>query len=211
MVPGLEDSLAEKTVWTESTTKTRGRTFSAWAMIRSMLRLGQEIELAVPDAQPVAADLDLLEGFLARDVEDPLALGGEIPADLEEEGRLADARLAADQDERAEDDAPAEDLVEFLDWILILWLVDLLDVLVEQRFGRRERIFGRRGCLLGLLDQRVPFAAARTAAQPFGRTGAAGLADEDRLQLVLHRVPRPRPKKISRLEAEAEIIDPSTR
>ena len=59
--------------------------------------LGQKIEPPVPDAQPVAPELDLLQGFLAGNVEDRGLPGGHIPGNLEEEGRLADAGLAADR------------------------------------------------------------------------------------------------------------------
>ena len=139
IVPGLEDpSFEEKIVWTESTTRTRGLSFSAWARIRSRLVSARRIELPVPDAEPVAAELDLLEGLLAGDVEDGLVLQGDVARDLEEQGGLADAGLAADEDEGAQDDAAAEDLVELLDPDPEAGRSELLDVLVEDGLGRRE-------------------------------------------------------------------------
>ena len=116
IVPGLEASFAEKTVWTESRTRTRGLSLLGLGQDPLEVGLGQEEELPVPDAEPVAAELDLLERLLARDVEDALAR----PAAKSRETwrRSVDLPmpgLAADQDERAEDDAAAEDLVELLD------------------------------------------------------------------------------------------------
>src|SRR4030042_1581650 len=141
-----------------------------------------------------AADLDLLQRLLAGDVENPFTQDGEIPADLEKQSGFSDPRLTADQDQGAEDDAPAQNLVEFISRDPDPLLGDFLDIPVEERLRRREGIFGRRDRVLGLLDHGVPFAAARTAAQPFGRSGPAGLADEDPLQLVLHLGPGPTPE-----------------
>ena len=109
---------------------------------------------------------------------------GEIAADLEEERGLADAGLAADQDERAQDDPAAQDLVEFLSLDLDPRLFELADVLIELGLGGRKRGLDRGGCLLQLLDHAVPLAAARTSPEPFRRARSAGLANEDRLGFV---------------------------
>ena len=69
----------------------------------------------VADAQPLAARLDLVLGFLAGAVEHRPDGAGERGRRLQQQRRLADAGLAAEQDQRARDDAAAEHAVELLD------------------------------------------------------------------------------------------------
>jgi hypothetical protein len=66
------------------------------------------------EPQPVGAELDLLGRFLARDVEDRPDAVGHLGAHLQEERRLADARIAPEKDERAGDDPAAEGTVELV-------------------------------------------------------------------------------------------------
>ncbi len=98
---------------------------------------------------------------------------------LQQQSRFADARIAADQERRAGDEAAAADPVEF---------GDARDTArrgapcaLERREIEPPAAFGRnplgRGVGRGLLDQRVPGAAGLALARPLCVRGAAFLAD----------------------------------
>ena len=76
---------------------------------------GQQIERRRADAEPIAAALDLVLGLLARRVEHRTDLAREVRGGLQQQRRLADARLAAEQHERAGHDAAAEHAIELAD------------------------------------------------------------------------------------------------
>ena len=63
---------------------------------RAEIGLGKNVEILTFDAQPLGAQLELPLGLLAGDVKDFLRLAEER-ADLQQKGRFADARRAADQ------------------------------------------------------------------------------------------------------------------
>ena len=65
-------------------------------------------------AEPVGAELHLGDRLLAGDEQGP-PLGGHVPERGQEERRLPDPGLAADEDERRRDEAAAEDAVELRD------------------------------------------------------------------------------------------------
>ncbi len=144
-------------------------------------------------AEPLSSGLDLMLGFLARAVQDRSGRVREVRGRLQQERRLADARLAADQDERSRHNAAAQHAIEFADAGGEARRYHRVDVFVQPRPGRRsERIPVARGRrrraaarTLGnrlLLDERVPRTAVRAAAKPFLRLRAAFLAGVDRLR-----------------------------
>ena len=112
---------------------------------------GDELHRRVREAQPLGAQADLVDGFLARDVGAGRILFGERGRHLQQQGRLADAGIAADQQRRSDDEAAAADTIELGDAALVArWL---------------RRRAGEAG------ELQVPaFSAARQAAT--GRTGA---------------------------------------
>ena len=134
------------------------------------------------EAEAGRAHADLGGGLLAGDVDGGRAAGGEGGGGLEQEGGLADAGIAADEDGRGGDEAAAEHAVEF----------------AEAREGARQRRLGGgevaerdapaaggpegarggAGGEAGLLGDGVPGAAGVAAAGPLGVGGAAFGADE---------------------------------
>src|SRR5262245_50371038 len=78
-------------------------------------RFRKQVEGRCTDAQPVAAALDLVLGFLARRIEDWSDVGGEMGCRLQQQRRLANARFATEQHERTRHDAPAQDAIELPD------------------------------------------------------------------------------------------------
>ena len=77
--------------------------------------LGQDVERRALDAEPLAARLDLVLRLFARAVEHRPERLREVRGCLEQQRRLADARLAADEHQRPRDDAAAEHAVELAD------------------------------------------------------------------------------------------------
>ena len=75
------------------------------------LRLGEDRDV-VGAAEALRAQADLRDRFLARDEECSAAAAGNRAERREEQGRLADAGLAAEQHERSRDEATPEDAVE---------------------------------------------------------------------------------------------------
>src|SRR5262249_42646122 len=67
-------------------------------------RFRQQVEGRCTDAQPVAAALDLVLGFLARRIEDWSDVGGEMGCRLQQQRGLADARFTTEQHERTRHD-----------------------------------------------------------------------------------------------------------
>ena len=115
MLPGADCSFSEKTVWIESTTSSAG--FSRDGLLEDPLEagLGQQVDRRVADAEPFAARLHLVLRFLARAVEHRPHRAGERRGHLQQQRGLADPRFAAEQHQRAGDDAAAEHAVELLD------------------------------------------------------------------------------------------------
>ena len=72
------------------------------------VRLGQYIEVVCRETKPARTHLDLLRRLFAGHIEQPASALGQLCADLQQEGRLADSRVPADQDQRAGNDAPAQ-------------------------------------------------------------------------------------------------------
>ncbi len=141
------------------------------------LDFGLQLQVARIDRQPLGAQGDLGAGFLAADIQhffQPRQIGQR----LQQQGRLADARVAADQHHAAGHQAAAQHAVEFLDAGAEARHVDRLDV--GQRHHRRalrQALMRGRKAIAGRLDdgfdQRIPLAAGRALASPFVADAAA--------------------------------------
>ena len=149
-------------------------------------RFREQVERCLADAEAVATALDLVLRFLSRSVEDRANLTREMSRRLQQERRLADAGLAAQQHQRSRDETPAEHTIELLDpGREARRIGDIhLGVQLRRSGGAQLRIpirpTGERGRFCSaLLDQRVPRAAFTASPQPLGRLRAALLADED--------------------------------
>ena len=150
------------------------------------VRFGQHQDVDVSQPEALGAQPHLLRRLLARDVEDRQPLARQGAARLDGERRLADAGIAADQHDRARDQAAAQHPVE-----------------LAEPGGAAERVLGghgrerprrgaRRRARLArrpptstlvrhlLLDQRSPDRAAGTLAEPARSDVPALLADERR-------------------------------
>ena len=209
IVPGADWNLSEKTVWTESIDHERG--LEARDLFEDALdaRLGQQVERRVADAEPLAAALDLVLRFLARRVEHRPDFAREVRGRLEQQRRLADARLAAEQHQRPRHDAAAEHAIELAD--------------AGRQPRRRQPSRPRRraapsdrlparvsaapsggtGLRGALLRQRVPGAALGAPPEPLGRLGAAFLADEEDLGGFM----APRPRESSTRHPDSDTAD----
>ena len=150
-------------------------------------RLGEQIQRRASDPEPLAARLHLMLGFLARAVEDRPDVARDVGRRLQQQRRLADARLAAEQHHRSRHDAAAEHAVKFADAGRQPRRRAHLDVGIQlgaSAAGHQRAVAvaaGRRGRRLAdaLFDQRVPRAAVSAASQPLGGLAAALLAHED--------------------------------
>ncbi len=152
-------------------------------------RLGEHGDVVRRRADALGAHLDLRRRLLAADEQDGAAGRGDLVEHLQEQGALADAGLAADQHERAGDDAAAEHEVELGD-------------AGGEALGRGRDDVGkadgggaggaapvrlappaptRRDLGDRLLDERVPGAAVRTVAEPLRLAASALGAGEDGL------------------------------
>ena len=140
-----------------------------------------ELDIGVGEAEPGGAQAHLRGRFLARDIDDAAALARERSAGLDQQRRFADARFAADQGDRAGDEAAAGDAVEFANAG-----DDARFRRARRRSALRAERRGRRPCGARgradaggdrLLDDRVPFAAGFAFALPALRDRAAILAD----------------------------------
>ena len=157
---------------------------------RGQVRLGEERDAGAVDAEAASAELHLNGRLLAGDVEDGPALA-EPRGGLHEQAALADAGVAAEQDERPADHAAAEHAVELGDAGRDAVLRGHRYLVERDGHARRARGAGaalRRGDD-ALLDEAVPALARRAAACPLRRLEAALLADEGGLGLGRgHRV-----------------------
>lgn len=157
---------------------------------RLKVRLADDEERVGKRLQAVGAHADLARALLARHIEDFLALARDVGADAQCQARLADARIADNQDHRARDDAAAEHAVELsrarqeARHVLDLDRSDWLRLLGIREAEAQTALCGLRcDCLL---DERIPGPAARTAPHPLGCFVAALLADVDGFLLLWH-------------------------
>ena len=143
-------------------------------------RFGIDQAFVVPDSYACCAHLDLLGRLLARDIEGLQSVRRQ--RDLQREGRFADARLAAHQDQRSGDHAAAQHPVDFGVPEVDAHVFALADVFHPlglrrgqgARHGRRHRTAFTGDDLLG---EGVPLAARGASSQPFGGFETAVLAE----------------------------------
>ena len=138
---------------------------------RGEIGLAREVELVVQGTGALGTQAHLAERLFGADVEHPAARGRGAGGDFEQQCRLADARLARQQDRGAGHDAPAEHAVELAHprgAARGLARVDLGDGARRTGGGegrhRRSRDAGggRR------FDDGAPLLAFTAAADPFG-------------------------------------------
>ena len=136
---------------------------------------GQQIQRRLADRQPLAARFDLVLGFLARAVEHRPDRARHVRRRLQQQRRLADARLAAEQHQRSGHDAAAEHAIELVDAGRQPRVLLDLDVRVQPRAPRRRARTVRGGrappaptSCGALLDERVPRAAIPQRPSHFG-------------------------------------------
>ncbi|MCY1489455.1 hypothetical protein D9M68_231800 [compost metagenome] len=148
--------------------------------------LGHHLQLVFRQAQATGAHGHLLLGFLAGDVERRKALG-DVAQGLQQDGRLADPRVAADQHHRAVHQTAAEHPVEL--HRSRGEARHLLDADLGQGFHLRLRPrpatarVGRARARVEGLHQGVPGPAIRALSGPLGKGRAALRAAVDALGL----------------------------
>ena len=145
------------------------------------LDFGLQLEVLGVDRQALGAHRDLRAGFFAADVQDLLE-ARHARQRLQQQGRFADARIAADQHHAAGHQAAAQHAVEFLDAGAETRHIDRFDIgQTEHRRGLRQSLMLHRKTVAGGFDdgfhQRIPLVAGRTLADPFvGNAAAFGAA-----------------------------------
>ena len=143
---------------------------------------GDEAERDLREAEAGGAKPDLVRRLFAGEVERAEALRGDGGGGLKQQRRFADAGLAAEQHRGALREAVAHRAVEFAD--AGRDALDLAAFVGEAFDGRglgaplrlQPRRRRARTCA-PFLRERVPLAAGRAFALPFGGDRAAGLAD----------------------------------
>ena len=111
----MPSDMADDTVWTESTMSRSGRDLVDMAEDRREVGLGRDVELVMERAGALGPKSHLRGGLLGARVQHAPARTCALRCDLQEQRRLADAGLAAEQDRRARHDATAEHAVELAD------------------------------------------------------------------------------------------------
>ncbi len=147
--------------------------------------LGCELDQGVAEAEALGPKPHLRDRLLARDIDDAMPALGERGRDLHQHRRLADARIAADEDHRAAHEAAAGDAVELgkAGWRARRLVRRAGKALEREHAAFRPARARRDGACqrvrgAGLLDDRVPAAAGLAAAFPAVVDRAAALADE---------------------------------
>ncbi len=156
-------------------------------------RLRQQVQRRAADAKPLATRFDLMLRLFAGAVQHRADRPRHVGRRLQQQRRLADARLAAQQHQRTRDDAAAQHAVEFVDGGGEPRVLLDLDIRVQpgdsgRPGGRIPMSAGRSPTVLGgpLFDERVPGAAVGAATEPLRRLRTALLADEDGLLGLRH-------------------------
>src|SRR4029453_4729289 len=143
--------------------------------------LGRQFDLRPRKAEPLGAQSHLRYRFLARNVNRAMAAAGERGRDLDQQRRLADAGIAAEQQYRAAHKTAAGHAIEFGEPRRKARRVVSR---APERFERKEPplAWGASGQLYGgtLLGDRIPFAAGVALALPAAIGRPAVLADEVR-------------------------------
>ena len=172
-----------RSVCTESTARTAGRSRIAAADHLVEVAAGTERQRRSIDAQPPRPARDLSAGLLARGDQAGVAGSGQARHELEEEGRLADAGRPCEQHDRAGDQPAAQDAVDPREPRRDASLVGLARQIQRGR-GETRRARCAAG---GVLTHASPFTARGAPAGPLpGRTAAPG-AHEQLLELAHRR------------------------
>jgi hypothetical protein len=129
--------------------------------------------------EPLGTQADLPRRLLAGDVQRAPPGALQVAERHRRERRLADAGRAADQHDRAGDDAAAEDAVELADAGREAGVALGPHVGEPDRLGRAAGRLRAARVAASLFGERVPRAAARALPVPLGGLGPAGRADED--------------------------------
>ena len=149
------------------------------------VRLGQHLDVAGDDAEPLGAQLDLRGRLFAGDVEHRTLAGtahDRVAASASHSWissvRLADARVAADQHDRARHDPAAQHAAQLPDRHGDALVAVGRDVGQRQRAGAAPAMAAPRARPAGAswidrFDQRVPLAAVGALAHPLGLRAAA--------------------------------------
>ncbi len=146
--------------------------------------LGHEVEARGRDPEPLGPELDLSGRLLARDVEHRAGALRQRASRLQEQGGLADPRIAADQDQRVLDQASSQHPVQLADPRRDALAAIAVDRRQGQRPapGRRHHAHPRAGGGRPLLDEL--HVAARAGAV---RTGPRLGRREPALLAAVHR------------------------
>ena len=149
-----------------------------------------EPDRAIGDAEPVGAQPNLVDRLLAGDVSGSGPAGRERGRRLQQDRRFADARIAADEDRRAGNQASAADPVEFGNpgqqarrpSALAAQGNKIDGAAATPSCAGLRQALRRRGARQ-FLDHAVPGSASLAPAGPFRRNGAALLAGIAELEL----------------------------
>src|SRR5262249_8922338 len=161
------------------------------------------------EAETLGAQPYLRDRFLARDIDGALPGARERGCGLDQQGRFADAGVAADEQHRATDEAAAGDTVEFSD---AGGQARGLVCLASERFEGERPALSRRPSGTGearlggrvLLGDRVPFTAGIALALPAAVDSTAVLADEGEAALG-HRRLSEKTRRDKRIQLETII------
>ena len=167
----------------ESTTRTSGCAGHHHRQDGVQVGFRDHQQIARDGAQPLAAQPDLLDRFFAGDIQDFVVVACQTEKDLEHQGRFADARVPADQHQRAAHQAAAQNPVKLLQVGLEAFFVVDVDRVDGDRPGPRacqlRRHAGNGVIPPDLFQQTVPLAAVRAFAHPFGGLVTTCLAYEN--------------------------------
>ena len=144
--------------------------------------IGLDNQVRRKNAQSLSAHLNLASRFFSRAVEDSAVLVTDSGRQLQDQRRLADAWITAEQDQYPWDDTAAEDAVQFANARFHAGHVFHGDIRQGCRLGRRAaagHALGslRRFRLDRLFCHGIPFTALRAAAEPAAGNTAAVRAD----------------------------------
>jgi hypothetical protein len=180
--PALAATVADCTVWIESTTSSA----ACRGLIEDGLQVGlrEYLEGGRGNTEPPGPQPNLGDRFFAARVEHGAA-GGDVRRHLQQQSGFADAGVAADQSDRPWNDAASEHPVE-----LCLTACQALEVIRRaERHGSGARAGDgsastRAACRGGgpshrALLEGVPLAAGRTLPLPFQGFTPAGATNED--------------------------------
>ena len=186
-----------------------GRICADLAQHRGQVGLGGEVERLGHRLDPLGPDPHLGRGLLAADVEHGLPLARGAGGDVEQQGGLADARLAGDEHDGAGHEAAAEDAVELADPGAAGLGAARVDV--ADRDGGTVHHHGRGGADRDRADlaDRPPGVALAAPADPLDRRPAAlGAAVAPGLALGRPRCLRCHGRQPTRAHRQAAVGPP---